>query len=266
MCLIRLGLSQNWLGGSAIDWIHQHVVQHHVNTNDIYNDPDIVGNILLRLNPLRPMLKYHAFQHLYVFILLTFFGFTVIEYSTEFVYRGFHHIRMSPLIRPQRMFDLFTSFIFVLRWGLLPFLNAPSIWTYMNIAPMFVIGGYYLAFFFLISHNFKGVYLYDRSERDPEESFLRGQVKTSSNVGGPWLCFLNGGLNYQIEHHLFPRIQHSHYPLIAPVVKEFCEKRGIPYVHFPTVSENFKSCVEHLHEMGSKTTPDTLIKTKAKTQ
>lgn len=102
------------------------------------------------------------------------------------------------------------------------------------------------------------------------------QVASSSNVGGAYLCFLNGGLNYQIEHHLFPRycipltivfnfytmrtmiltynlsrIQHSHYPKIAPIVKEFCLSRGIPYHHFPTVFENFKSCVDHLYVMGT---------------
>ena len=46
------------------------------------------------------------------------------------------------------------------------------------------------------------------------------QIATSSNVGGSLLCHLNGGLNYQIEHHLFPRVNHCHYPLIAPVVRQ----------------------------------------------
>ena len=45
------------------------------------------------------------------------------------------------------------------------------------------------------------------------------QIATSSNVGGSWLMHMNGGLNYQIEHHLFPRVNHCHYPTIAPVVR-----------------------------------------------
>ena len=76
------------------------------------------------------------------------------------------------------------------------------------------------------------------------------QVTSSSNVGGAWLCFINGGLNFQIEHHLFPRMQHSHYPKIAPFVRKFCEDKGIPYVHFPTVQDNLASCVKHLFQMG----------------
>jgi Fatty acid desaturase len=62
------------------------------------------------------------------------------------------------------------------------------------------------------------------------------------------------GLNYQIEHHLFPRIQHSHYPLIAPLVRTFCNKKNIPYVHFPTIGDNFAACVRHLMQLGEGTT------------
>lgn len=84
---------------------------------------------------------------------------------------------------------------------------------------------------------------------------LRFQVITSSNVGGKFLCFLNGGLNYQIEHHLFPRMHHGHYPKIAPVVKQFCAEKGIPYQHFPTVSSNAWACAKHLLEMGTQDVP-----------
>ncbi len=60
-------------------------------------------------------------------------------------------------------------------------------------------------------------------------SLLQRQVESTSNVCGSILCELNGGLNYQIEHHLFPRIHHSYYPQIAPLVKAYCEGRGIRY-------------------------------------
>ena len=257
--LYSLGYSQNYIGGSAVDWIHQHDVQHHVNTNDVTHDPDIVGGLVLRLNPLKPLLFNHALQHLYVFILIGFFGFTIIQYSIENVWKGEHHIPMSPLIKSYRMFDLFTSVLFIFRWFILPLILKPTIWTLINIAPMFIVGGYYLAFFFLISHNYKGAYFFDEKNSSLESiknsSFLYTQVTSASNVGGPWLCFMNGGLNYQIEHHLFPRIQHCHYPKIAPLVRSFCKEKNIPYIHFPTIYDNFKSTVEHLMDMGNKQEP-----------
>lgn len=258
-----LGMSQNWIGGSAVDWIHQHVVQHHINPNDEDHDPDIVGNIALRLNPTHPIQPSMLYQHIYVFAMLFLFGFTYIFGSLGHVIQGIHFTKFSKLILPNRLFEEATVVFFLARWLVLPFYSncyafasEPVITTMVNIAPLFVVGGFYLSFFFLISHNFEGVAVYQSGYLSKvEPSFLRKQVATGSNVGGSWLCFLNGGLNYQIEHHLFPRIQHSHYPTIAPVVRKFCEEKKIPYVHFPTVADNVASCVSHLYQMGHQKLP-----------
>jgi fatty acid desaturase (delta-4 desaturase) len=92
------------------------------------------------------------------------------------------------------------------------------------MAPSAVVTGSYLTFFFLISHNYEGVHIQGDTTRSSNKdgkknSFLYKQITSSSNVGGWWLLQLNGGLNYQIEHHLFPRMNHMHYPKIAPIVK-----------------------------------------------
>ena len=117
-----------------------------------------------------------------------------------------------------------------------------------------MVAGYYLAFFFIISHNFRGVSFFDSSSKNAlgeRGSFLRNQVMSSSNVAGAFLGFCNGGLNYQIEHHLFPRICNTHYPTIAPLVRSYCLSKGITYKHFPTVLENFISCSNHLFDMST---------------
>jgi fatty acid desaturase (delta-4 desaturase) len=100
----------------------------------------------------------------------------------------------------------------------------------------------------------------------------RPKVTASSNVAGFWLAVLNGGLNYQvkktnnnskndpkhvlsffqIEHHLFPRVNHTHYHKIAPVVREFCLEKNIPYTHFPTVKSNVDGLVQHLFDLGKQ--------------
>ena len=109
-----------------------------------------------------------------------------------------------------------------------------------------MMGGSYLSFFFVISHNFDGAQALTDTTRPSNKgcdknSFLykqvplilkptlyrllaknihlTPQVAASSNVGGWWLCQMHGGLNYQIEHHLFPRMNHCHYPTIAPIVR-----------------------------------------------
>lgn len=250
-----LGYTQNWLGGSMVDWIHQHVVQHHIFTNDVHNDCDIHGGWVIRLNPLMPLLAHQFAQGVYIFILIGFFGFTTIFTSALQVLDAKHYTPYSKLVDGYRWVELSTSALWVLRWFVIPFYHNFSINTFLQTVPMYVVGGYYLAFFFILSHNYVGVHMFDESAANHTESFLYKQVTSSANVGGPILAVFNGGLNYQIEHHLFPRIQHSHYATIAPIVRAFCEKKKIPYRHFPTVWENFVSTVTHLTSMGSQVNP-----------
>ena len=73
------------------------------------------------------------------------------------------------------------------------------------------------------------------------------QVRHSANFGGR-VCFnLFGGINYQIEHHLFPGLNHMYYPTIAPIVQQTCAEFGVPYVHFPTVASAFYDCLQCFH-------------------
>ena len=249
------GMSQNWYGGSVVSWIHQHVVQHHIHTNDVYLDPDIEGKSpILRLNPNQPLLKLYMFQHFYYFLLILMFGYNIIYQAVLTLVRYCNKTAFSALVRPYLFMEHCWNALFIFRWFVLPVvLTGGSLTPILSIMPMFMVFGTYLSFFFHISHNFMGVeQLEDTSAK---RSFLYNQLITSSNVCGPRLCFLNGGLNYQIEHHLFPRMHHGHYPTVAPIVKRFCEEKGLPYHHFATVSENAWSCIEHLLQYGTVEVP-----------
>ena len=117
---------------------------------------------------------------------------------------------------------------------------------------MSTVGGFYLAFFFFLSHNFDGVHFTEGAnaggdcQYEADSGFLKQQAASSSNVGGEKLCVLNGGLNYQIEHHLFPRIAHSHYPRISKKVRPFVTSKGGQYIHFDTVWDNLSSVHKYL--------------------
>jgi fatty acid desaturase (delta-4 desaturase) len=198
------------------------------------------------------------FQNIYVFFLLCFFGITYSVNSMRNALRFGNFTSYSNMLRKYQPVDIAFIALFHIRLTLMPLIRSQSsfVSVVMNVLPLYLVGGYYLSFFFLISHNFEGVHFFDQSrESKSNESFLYAQVVSSSNVGGNILCFFNGGLNYQIEHHLFPRIQHSHYPLIAPYVREFCHVKGIPYVHFPTIWDNVISTSKHLLKMGTHVDP-----------
>lgn len=86
------------------------------------------------------------------------------------------------------------------------------------------------------------------------------QVLTSSNWGGNVGNFFTGGLNLQIEHHLFPAIAFVHYPAISKIVREECEKRGISYVHYDTLPEIVERFVRYMKDVGSQDMPEVFVK------
>jgi fatty acid desaturase len=85
---------------------------------------------------------------------------------------------------------------------------------------------------------------------DDDLDFLRKQVLTSRNVrGGPFVDFALGGLNYQIEHHLFPNMPRANLRRAQPIVAAYCAERGIPYAQTGLV-ESYRQALAHLHEVG----------------
>jgi len=276
------GLMQDYIGGSAVMWIQQHVVLHHIHTNDVHMDPDADGFPAVRFHdgPSQPGVSaiggkkpltatwfpWHYFQHLYIFALEMGYGAVpLLGAVLELIFwrhRGAEKFKLSPLLLPWGMLSLALHALFFARFVYLPIIfNEDDVATTCGkVLLTAVTGGGYLAFFFALSHNFEGAGNFEGGKDDgsveyPAESkqpdnFVRRQVASSSNVCGAGLATLNGGLNYQIEHHLFPRIAHSHYPFVSGVVREWCEGKGIKYTHFPTLSSNVSSMMKRLYDLG----------------
>ena len=80
------------------------------------------------------------------------------------------------------------------------------------------------------------------------------QVKTTSDFSpnSKVISWLVGGLNYQIEHHLFPRVSHIHYPALSKVVKEKCEEFNLPYNCIPSFGQAMVSLFRMIHWLGKK--------------
>ncbi|WP_308208595.1 fatty acid desaturase family protein [Paractinoplanes aksuensis] len=113
--------------------------------------------------------------------------------------------------------------------------------------------------FFAVHHAVFGVYLgmtfapNHKGMPHPtgDEDFLRKQVVTSRNVtGGRLVDLALGGLNYQIEHHLFPAMPTPNLRKAQPVVEAYCARAGIPYVQTSLI-ESYRQALRHLHEVGA---------------
>jgi fatty acid desaturase (delta-4 desaturase) len=239
-----LGFSQDYIGGNALGWMVSHNVVHHVMCNDVARDHDLdLGAI--RLKQSTPRAFYHSLQHIYFVLLECAFSPAHISYNIS--------LCLSQLRKDNGVLGPFWATHRMLM-GILAvrvisaLIAAPSWTTVWQLNFMYMVGGLYLSFFFLLSHNFEDVK--KEGINATKGDFVYNQAVTSSNVGGAWLAHLNGGLNYQIEHHLFPRIHHSNYATMSPIVKKFCKEKNIAYVHFPTVWANFVSTSNHLWEMA----------------
>jgi fatty acid desaturase len=113
------------------------------------------------------------------------------------------------------------------------------------------LGGLYAGLVFAPNH--KGMLMIDSGS---DVSLFRRQVLTSRNVrSGPINDFLYGGLNYQIEHHLFPFLRQDQLPAAQAIVKPFCRERGIRY-HETGVFRSLKEILQHLHEVGASVRAD----------
>ena len=157
---------------------------------------------------------------------------------------------ISKMATTESHIGLLFRFMFIIRFYIIPIYLHPSIFTILNILLTLVVGGLYLGLNFIISHNFEGVkkIIYENTSYRKDWALL--QAETSSTVGGRVLGFFHGGLNYQIEHHLFPRISHVHYHKIKPIVEEWCCENKIKYNYYNNLYTNVKSCYKHLEGLG----------------
>jgi fatty acid desaturase len=138
---------------------------------------------------------------------------------------------------------------YILRIVILPWLVAGTPF-FMSLMLVPVVCGSILTFLFVLSHNFEGV---DREPcKDGETDWYKAQAETSGSYGGFFGMFFTGGLNFQIEHHLFPRMSSWYYPQIAPIVKKCCEDHGVTYAYYPYIWENMVSCVKYMQEVGDE--------------
>jgi len=255
-----LGLLQDWIGGSAIHWRHHHVVLHHIHTNT-EGDPDIRAKPLLRIHPKDEPDSMNRFQHLYIWPVLSLLGVRIIllepfdlltgafgENDSSKV--GDTEQRFANATKQDRQIALFLRALFYLRFIILPIIFNPEWNTALCIYVAIAAGSFYLGALFIVSHNFNDVKHHISNGNDARQSFMGTQVETSCNWGGTLAVYLCGGLNYQIEHHLFPGICHMHYPKIAPIVRRKCKELGLTYVHYPSFLSNAQSCFSHLRKMG----------------
>jgi len=262
-----LGFGADMIGGCKWNWMCQHWT-HHAYTNHLERDPDSFNAepmLLFNDYPLGdPMRKfYHKFQAFFFLPVLSFYWLSMIlnPQVATLQHGGAASVgvRMdNDFIKSRRawaiairVFYIYINIVMPIQFAGMEKLGT----TILQILTMGASESLTLSVLFSLSHNFENV------ERDPVDSrkkadakpvcWFKSQVETSSTYGGAIAGALTGGLNFQVEHHLFPRMCSAHYPYIAPKVREICKKHGVRYAYYPWVWQNFISTVKYMHQAGT---------------
>lgn len=256
-----MSFSMEVLGGNSTNWRIQHNVLHHSFTNVHDMDEDIAPIGLLRFSPNEPRKKVHRFQVYYAWF---FYGLMTLSWMTNKDFAQLIRFHKNGLLKSQNtnlrksLINLITfKLCYYFYIGVLPFLVMDISWWQWLIGffAMHFVSGSILAFVFQIAHvmpetEFMTKETYDT--KNEEISWAKHQMMTTANFSNwnPMFTWYVGGLNYQIEHHLFPDISHIHYPKIAKIVKNTAKEFGIKYHYHKTFGGAIIQHLRLLNQLG----------------
>jgi len=250
------GISINFLGANVYMWKTKHNVAHHSFTNVEDHDDDIDAGAFLRLGPNQKRRRFHKYQDKYfiiVYSLLYFYWVFFTDYK-KYVTGKVAETPIKKMDWKEHVsfwgFKVVHLFLFVAlpiyMVGFLPWLVGFLLLGLSTGAIMSVV--------FQLAHVLEETSfpVPDKASNKLEDDWAVHQLKTTANFAtkNKVLSWLVGGLNFQIEHHLFPNISHIHYPAISKIIKETCREYGIPYIEHPKMRLAIASHVNHLRQLG----------------
>jgi linoleoyl-CoA desaturase len=248
------------LGSNNFNWRVQHNIKHHSYTN-IYNyDLDISNVSIIRLCEHAPIKKYHRYQHLYAFPLyglMTFARlFGEISVLLNLNKTGVtKQLNINPALELIKLISIKIIYLAIII-GLPLILTSFSLWQILiGFIAIHVTAGMIMTTVFQMAHVVEGTHqpLPIKNNLIPHEWMIH-ELRTTSDFGrknGLFSWYI-GGLDFQIEHHLFQNISHVHYPKIANIVKQTSEEFGLTYNLKPTMFHALGSHYRRLKELGRK--------------
>jgi linoleoyl-CoA desaturase len=250
--------SFDFLGANSYIWSITHNVMHHTYTNIEGADEDVDSIPFARVVPNQESKPYHRFQHIYLFLLYTMgtLMWVLVKDYKKFAQKdlGIFKDKKHPTSQYIKLF-FFKSLYYTL-FIVVPILVVDFAWYWVLIG--FLIGhmaeGFAIATIFMLAHLVENVEVLAPDEQgEMEYNWAIHQMRTTANFGrnSKLTGFLTGGLNYQIEHHLFPTISHVHYPAISDIVKKTAEEHGVPYHEHPSFWAALKSHYRLLKHLGT---------------
>lgn len=252
-----MGFTLNLIGGSQMLWRHKHNILHHTYTNIAALDDDLNSDGLLRLSPSQKWRPWHRFQHWYalpVYSLLTISMITTADFR-KFFLRRIGGYELPKWKASESVMFFLTKVFYVGYMIVLPAFFHPLWQVLLAFLAVHLILGFTMSVVFQLAHT---VDVTEFPEPDPktgaiESAWAIHQVETTANFAprNRFLVWYLGGLNHQIEHHLFTKVCHVHYPDISRIVEKTCSEFGVRYSSLPTLRAALGNHIKYLKAMGN---------------
>ncbi|MFD2572390.1 fatty acid desaturase family protein [Spirosoma soli] len=263
-----LGNSFYLLGASPYVWKITHNVVHHTYTNIPGHDEDIdVAPGLIRLDPAEESHPWQRYQQFYAFPLYGLASLSWVlrkDYVKIFKEKIGQHDNSTHAKR--EYITLFaTKLAYYVLFLVVPMLVLDLAWwqVLVGFVAMHLIEGLILGLVFQLAHVVEGTSFPVPGDNGTiEEAWAIHQMRTTANFAprSAIAAFFCGGLNRQIEHHLFPKVCHIHYPAITSIVKRTAEEHGLPYLENATFFSALQSHYRILKQLGTAPVASSLLK------
>ncbi|HYV94458.1 MAG TPA: acyl-CoA desaturase [Chitinophagales bacterium] len=249
-----LGYTLNIIGGNRYVWSITHNVVHHAYTNVHDVDEDLELAPFIRLSPFEERKKIHRYQHFLAFIA---YAFATIFWVFVKDYKKMSQRDIGPYKNKKHPWQ---------EWVLL-FVFKIIYYSYMIVIPLLIftwwqwligfltlhfVCGTILGITFQMAHTVENTDHAEDLKAMNEQAWAIFQMKTTSNFAmkSKLLTWYMGGLNYQVEHHLFPKTCSVHYPAISKIVKQTADEYHVPYHSNPTFASAIASHYKFLKRLG----------------
>ena len=250
-----MGLTMNMLGSNAYLWKIRHTV-HHTFTNIDGMDYDIDNWPLLRQSPNQGWKPAHRYQHWYMFPI---YAVSTIEWMlvsdfTKYFTRNVTSTRIEKISFTEHLVFWSSKILCVLLYVVIPtWVLGWETWLLGFLLVHFVMG-FSLITLFQLAHIVGNTHFEptDNENKLIDKEWAIHEVLTTSNfaIDNKLLNWFVGGLNFQIEHHLFPFVSHVHYPAISEIVKKECVRHTLPYNCYPTLKDALTSHFHYMKKLG----------------
>ena len=254
------GFSLDLMGGNRMIWRQKHNILHHTYTNIDALDDDLHPSSMLRVSPGQDWRKIHRYQQFYAFL---FYSFLTLSWTLLGDFKKFFSGRIDNyrLRRPTagETFLFFSTKAAYYGYALiLPAFFHPIWHVVVAFIAIHMVCGLTLAMIFQLAHQIEGTTFI---QPDPETGIVEkdwavNEVLASANFAtkNKLATIYFGGMNFQIEHHLFPKVCHVHYAAISMIVRNACLEFGITYNSFPTLRSAIAAHYRFLRTMGAGVT------------